>query len=353
MNPEKGLICKLTGDAAAFEDDCEDFTGDRNQIPFIRKRVTGAEGNDDVPVENFPPKPVEKINTQTIRKSSLTLLLFIGAFYFLFNWKIEEILIITAVVFIHELGHYFAMKIFNYKDLSIFFMPLIGAFTAGEKDTVSQKQSIIILLAGPLPGIILGTILYYFGLRDGNELYQNVAGMFIIINLFNLLPVMPLDGGRLLKLLFFEKNEVLNEIFLFLSVALLTLVFFYLKSYFLLIIPGFLLFQFKVLSQLKKLKVIIKNKGIDLDKSYSELSDSDYWLIRDELGRQIRVYQHMITPGWYVESDNENKVIRQVKSLLEKRPEMDVGWLGKIAVIFVWFLSFTGPFISVSIFYLN
>ena len=61
---------------------------------------------------------------------------------------------------IHELGHFFAMKYFHYKDLGIFFIPLLGAYVSGSKREVSQKQSAIILLAGPLPGIIIGIALY-------------------------------------------------------------------------------------------------------------------------------------------------------------------------------------------------
>jgi hypothetical protein len=71
------------------------------------------------------------------------------------------LLLITAIVGFHEMGHFIAMKAFRYKDLGIFFIPLLGAYVSGSKREVSQKESAIILLAGPLPGIVLGAVFFY------------------------------------------------------------------------------------------------------------------------------------------------------------------------------------------------
>src|SRR5688500_19830208 len=120
--------------------------------------------------------------------TSLAVYLALG--YVLFRqWEI--LLLITAIVMIHEFGHFFAMKYFRYSDLGIFFIPLLGAYVSGTKREVSQKQSAIILLAGPLPGIILGIILY---LADQNSsgMYlfdisvSRIALLLIILNLINL-----------------------------------------------------------------------------------------------------------------------------------------------------------------------
>src|SRR5688500_17771621 len=140
------------------------------------------------------PKPVleEKKNKTNIwLKSIASLILYLAIGYFFFSHRWVFLLIITAIIVFHELGHFTAMKIFRYDDLGIFFIPLLGAYVSGTKQEVSQKQSAIILLAGPLPGIILGIILY---LADQNSsgMYlfdisvSRIALLLIILNLINL-----------------------------------------------------------------------------------------------------------------------------------------------------------------------
>src|SRR4051812_3894648 len=105
----------------------------------------------------FPPKPAKedkKINVWIRSLTSLALYILVGYYFFKANWTL--LLILTAIVIFHELGHFLAMKIYNYKELGIFFIPLLGAYASGTKREISQKQSAVILLAGPIPGIIVG-----------------------------------------------------------------------------------------------------------------------------------------------------------------------------------------------------
>src|SRR6185436_1068969 len=95
----------------------------------------------------FPPKPLaeepkSKINILMRSVTSLALYLVLG--YYIFH-SFEMLLLITAIVVFHELGHFFAMKAFRYKDIGIFFIPLLGAYVSGSKREVSQKESAIIL----------------------------------------------------------------------------------------------------------------------------------------------------------------------------------------------------------------
>ena len=126
-------------------------------------------------------------------KSIISLALYLALGYYIFKqWEI--LLLITAIVMIHELGHFFAMKFFKYNDLGIFFIPLLGAYVSGSKREVSQKQSAIILMAGPLPGIIIGIILYLIDQNgSGYSLlkisYSKIAFLFIILNFIYLFPI--------------------------------------------------------------------------------------------------------------------------------------------------------------------
>src|SRR5215510_10637063 len=76
-------------------------------------------------------------NVWTKSIMSLGLYLLIG--YYIFH-SFDMLLLITGIVVFHELGHFFAMKYFRYKDLGIFFIPLLGAYVSGTKREVSQKE---------------------------------------------------------------------------------------------------------------------------------------------------------------------------------------------------------------------
>ena len=301
----------------------------------------------------FPQKPQDESEQQSIGRSIISIIIFIGTFYLIFKWEITYVLILACVILIHELGHYVAMSIFKYKDLSIFFVPLVGAFASGSKERISQRQDVIILLAGPVPGIIIGVILYYFGLRDQSEFLIRTSNILILINLFNLLPIMPLDGGRVIKSLFFESSQIINMIFIFLSIAVLVYISISSESYFLLIIPFFLIMQLINQSQAKKVKQSLTEKGIDTDKTWDELSDRDYWLIRAEVISHSKLYIRDISPQEYYVSEKEAQLIKQVKNIIRKKPEKDIGIGGKILITFVWLLMFIVPMVIIALYYVK
>src|ERR1700704_2673564 len=119
----------------------------------------------------YPPKPEleenkSKMNVWLRSLSSLALYFIIGYFFFNKDWLL--VLVLTGVVVFHEMGHFLAMKLYNYTDLGIFFIPLLGAYASGTKREVSQTQSAIIILAGPVPGIIIGILIYSLSLQQDN-----------------------------------------------------------------------------------------------------------------------------------------------------------------------------------------
>lgn len=307
----------------------------------------------DIQEISFPQKPQDESAQQSLSRSIISIIIFIGAFYLIFKWEITYVLILACVILIHELGHYVAMSIFKYRDLSIFFVPLVGAFASGSKERISQRQDVIILLAGPVPGIIIGVVLYYFGLRDQSEFLIRTSNILILINLFNLLPIMPLDGGRVIKSLFFESSQIINMIFIIISILVLCYISISSESYFLLIIPFFLFMQLSNQSQAKKVKQSLAEKGIDTDKSWEELSDREYWLIRAEIISQSKIYSRVISPDEYIVSEREGQIIKQVKNIIRKKPERDLGIGGKILITFFWLLMFIVPLVIIALYYIR
>jgi Zn-dependent protease len=305
----------------------------------------------------YPPKPEQenrKGNVWIRSLTSLALYILVGYYFFSANWLLLAIL--TAIVIFHELGHFFAMKIYHYKDLGIFFIPLLGAYASGTKREVSQKQSAIILLAGPMPGIIIGIALFLITNNRLEEmsyqtfsLLRTTAGLLIFLNVLNLLPIYPLDGGQLLNRLFLDDSKLIGKIFVILSAGALTwLALFGLGRPFypLLIFPAMMLFRLRSDTRFDELTKKIEEKGINLEKTYEEITDQDYWTIRNILIENNYPTLRNIKPAPpYEYSANEDKVVTAIENILQRTIVQDLSWFGKLLIILIWAGSFAAPFL--------
>jgi Zn-dependent protease len=133
-----------------------------------------------------------------VKASKLLLALVSFAVYaFLFTWQFA--VMILGMLVIHECGHLRCMKHYGMKTRGIYLIPMLGAAAVAEDNFPSRRAEATIALAGPLTGAVLaaGTALAYFATRDGA--FAAAAAWTALINLFNLLPVVPLDGGRVVK----------------------------------------------------------------------------------------------------------------------------------------------------------
>jgi Zn-dependent protease len=120
-----------------------------------------------------------------------------AAYAFLFTWQFA--VIILGALVIHEYGHLRCMKHYGMKTRGIYLIPLVGGAAVTEDSFPSRRAEATIALAGPLTGAVLaaGTGLLYFATRNGA--FAAAAAWMALVNLFNLLPVVPLDGGRVVK----------------------------------------------------------------------------------------------------------------------------------------------------------
>ena len=83
--------------------------------------------------------------------------LFLGAGAARWDWHFALLLI--PILLFHELGHFVAMRIFKYRNLKMFFIPLLGAAVTGQNYNVAGWKKAIVSLAGPVPGIVVGALL--------------------------------------------------------------------------------------------------------------------------------------------------------------------------------------------------
>ena len=306
------------------------------------------------PSFGYPPKPElenKKGNVWVRSITSLALYLLIGYYFFSANWML--LVILTAIVIFHELGHFLAMKAFHYKELGIFFIPLLGAYASGTKREVSQKQSAIILLAGPLPGIIVGIFLYILAKNSMTEMtYEDyrllgeTAALLIFLNVLNLLPIYPLDGGQLLNRLFLDESKIIGKVFVVISALVLGYFAVTIGFYPLLVFPAMLLYRLRSDTKFDDMTRKVEEKGVNLEKTYEEITDEEYWKIRNILiENNYSTLRNVNAAPPYEYSAYEDRVVNTIENLLQRTIIQDLSWYSKVVIILIWAGSFASPFL--------
>ncbi len=186
---------------------------------------------------------------------SLALFIGIGAA----KQPLRFILLLVPILFLHEMGHFLAMKIFGYHNVRMFFIPFLGAAVSGRHYNQPGWKLAVVALAGPLPGVALGAVLGLVGVVTKNEIVNESALLLLIINGFNLLPLMPLDGGRVAHAVLFCRHPVFDVISRSLAVAALALLGILSGDAILIALP--VLLAFGIPTAFKSMKIASKLRG--------------------------------------------------------------------------------------------
>jgi len=116
-----------------------------------------------------------------------------------------------------------AMRLSGQQDVRIFFIPFFGAVTTARSVPTTAGVRAAIALAGPIPGIVFGVVLARLFPTPG--LVRGVAVMLLYLNVFNLLPIGFLDGGKVVSTLFLARVPVLEGAFAVVSAVPLGVLF--------------------------------------------------------------------------------------------------------------------------------
>jgi Zn-dependent protease len=141
----------------------------------------------------------------------ISLLLYMGAAKTDRAW--DGVFILVLVLAFHELGHYVTMRCFGYRNLRMFFIPFFGAAVSGQHYNIAGWKKVLVALAGPLPGVFIGVPLGVVGLLVREPKLVEIAVLMLILNGFNLLPFLPLDGGWVVHTVLFVRHPVLDVVF--------------------------------------------------------------------------------------------------------------------------------------------
>ena len=166
--------------------------------------------------------------------TSASMLVSLAAYAWLWGWRFAVGFIL--LLFVHELGHYVEARRQGLNVGAPMFIPFLGAAILLKENPQNAWREAQIAIAGPIVGSLAAALVWLLGVQMDSDLLRALGFTGFFLNLFNLLPVVPLDGGRivaavhpvlwlfgfvaLLGLLFIAPNPILIIIVLFVGLEL-------------------------------------------------------------------------------------------------------------------------------------
>jgi Zn-dependent protease len=124
----------------------------------------------------------------------LSMLAFAGVYWALYGWKFAVGMVFS--IYIHEMGHVLTLREYGIPASAPMFIPGFGAFIRLKQLRITPIQDSRVGLAGPIYGLGAAAFALAAGYITGAKAWEAIAHFGAIINLFNLIPVWTLDGGR-------------------------------------------------------------------------------------------------------------------------------------------------------------
>ncbi len=124
----------------------------------------------------------------------LSMVAFFGVYWGVYGWKFALGLVLS--IYVHEMGHVAALRHYGIPASPPMFIPGIGALVRLKAHPPTVGQDARVGLAGPIWGTAAAAAALGLYHLTGNGLYASLTHVGAFINLFNLLPVWQLDGGR-------------------------------------------------------------------------------------------------------------------------------------------------------------
>jgi Zn-dependent protease len=126
--------------------------------------------------------------------TSGTALVSVAAYSLFWGWTFAAGFVL--LLFLHEMGHVIALRREGIKASAPMFIPFLGAAIFSRSLGENALAEARVGLAGPVLGSLAAAVVAAIGALTGSSLLLALAYVGFLLNLFNLLPVVPLDGGR-------------------------------------------------------------------------------------------------------------------------------------------------------------
>ncbi|HWN72395.1 MAG TPA: site-2 protease family protein [Solirubrobacterales bacterium] len=128
-----------------------------------------------------------------------TMFISIAAYALAFGWPFAVGFVL--LLFVHEMGHVIQLRREGVEASAPIFIPFLGAVIAAKSMGEDAAAEARVGLAGPILGTVGTLIPLAIWLATGSDLWRALAYVGFFINLINLLPILPLDGGRAMAVL--------------------------------------------------------------------------------------------------------------------------------------------------------
>ncbi len=129
----------------------------------------------------------------------------VAGYAWLFSFEFALVLIACLVA--HEYGHVKAMQYFGIKTKGIYLIPFVGGLAVSDDKINTRWQDVVISIMGPVFGLFMSLACWLLYAITDLELFAGAAVLSSLLNLFNLLPILPLDGGHVLKSISFSMRS--------------------------------------------------------------------------------------------------------------------------------------------------
>ncbi|HEY6323242.1 MAG TPA: site-2 protease family protein [Thermoanaerobaculia bacterium] len=164
-----------------------------------RRRVWGARGALATGLTFLATKAKLLLLGLTKASTLFSMLLSVGVYWTVFGWRFAVLLVLS--IYVHEMGHVAALRRFGIQATAPMFVPGLGALIRLRQHPANPREDARIGLAGPLWGCGAAAAAYLGFVLGWGPLWAAVARFGAWVNLFNLLPVWQLDGGRAFRAL--------------------------------------------------------------------------------------------------------------------------------------------------------
>ena len=132
----------------------------------------------------------------------------VGGYALIFGWRFAAGFV--ALILVHELGHYIEARRQGLNPQLPVFIPFLGAYVAMKNAPFDPGRNLFVSAAGPLRGGLASLGLWIAGEANDSRFLIALAYSGFFLNLFNLIPVRPFDGGfiwRSIKALRYGQRE--------------------------------------------------------------------------------------------------------------------------------------------------
>jgi Zn-dependent protease len=124
----------------------------------------------------------------------LSMLATMGVYWAMWGWPFAVGFVLS--IYVHEMGHVSALRHYGIRASAPMFIPFVGAFVRLKESLHGDWENAMVGLAGPLWGFGAAIVSYGLYFATAEPIFAAIAHTGAWINLFNLLPVWQLDGGR-------------------------------------------------------------------------------------------------------------------------------------------------------------